>query len=346
MSASGLMTDVDTDYLAKVPEIHVQPDRKRAEERGVSVSRIGNAINALIGGQRIGKYTREGRRYDVRVRLMPSQRTEVEDIERLWVWNDRGELVQLKDVVQITKKPTPLTITRRNRERAISIFANVTQGRSQTDALREVEKIAKEILPEGYHISFSGSTQTFKESFASLGVAFFLGIIIAYMVLASQFNSYLHPVTVLAALPFSISGAFIALWVFNQSLNVYSIIGLILLMGIVKKNSILLVDFTNQQRESGLDPTAALLRACPVRLRPILMTSAATIAAAIPPAMAIGPGAETRIPMAITVIGGVVVSTILTLYVVPCIYSLFTKVERKTYKPVIEEEGESLDGAL
>lgn len=346
MSASGLMTDVDTDYLAKVPEIHVQPDRKRAEERGVSVSRIGNAINALIGGQRIGKYTREGRRYDVRVRLMPSQRTEVEDIERLWVWNDRGELVQLKDVVQITKKPTPLTITRRNRERAISIFANVTQGRSQTDALREVEKIAKEILPEGYHISFSGSTQTFKESFASLGVAFFLGIIIAYMVLASQFNSYLHPVTVLAALPFSISGAFIALWVFNQSLNVYSIIGLILLMGIVKKNSILLVDFTNQQRERGLDPTAALLRACPVRLRPILMTSAATIAAAIPPAMAIGPGAETRIPMAITVIGGVVVSTILTLYVVPCIYSLFTKVERKTYKPVIEEEGESLDGAL
>jgi HAE1 family hydrophobic/amphiphilic exporter-1 len=201
-------------------------------------------------------------------------------------------------------------------------------------------------LPEGYHISFSGSTQTFKESFASLGVAFFLGIIIAYMVLASQFNSYLHPVTVLAALPFSISGAFIALWVFNQSLNVYSIIGLILLMGIVKKNSILLVDFTNQQRERGLDPTAALLRACPVRLRPILMTSAATIAAAIPPAMAIGPGAETRIPMAITVIGGVVVSTILTLYVVPCIYSLFTKVERKTYKPVIEEEGESLDGAL
>lgn len=346
MKKSRLMTDVDTDYLSKVPEIRVEPDRKKAEERGVSVSKIGSAINALIGGQRIGKYTRDGRRYDVRVRLMPSQRDQVDDIERLWVWNDRGELVQLKDVVDIKEKPTPLTITRRNRERAISIFANVAQGKSQTDAIKEVEDIGKKILPEGYHIVFGGSTQTFKESFSSLILAFWLGIIVAYMVLASQFNSYLHPVTVLTALPFSISGAFIALWMFSQSLNVYSIIGLILLMGIVKKNSILLVDFTNQQREKGLPPGEALLKACPVRLRPILMTSVATIAAAIPPALAIGPGAETRIPMAITIIGGVIVSTVLTLYVVPCIYSFFAKFELKTYKPVIEEGSESMEGTL
>lgn len=341
MEKSSLMIDVDTDYEAKIPEIRVQPDRQKADERGVSVKNIGSAVNALIGGQRIAKYTKGGRRYDVRIRLIPSQRTTVEDIDRLWVWNNRGELVQLKNVVNITEKLTPLTITRRNRERSITLFANVATGKSQTAALKEVEKIAKRILPEGYKAVFSGSTQTFKESFSSLLLAFWLGILIAYMVLGSQFNSYLHPFSVLVALPFSISGAFIALWMFNKSLNIYSIIGLILLMGIVKKNSILLVDFTNQQREAGLEPTPALLKACPVRLRPILMTSAATIAAAVPPALAIGPGAETRIPMAMTIIGGVLLSTVLTLFVVPCVYSLFSKIERKSYKPVIEE-GETL----
>ena len=338
MSGSNLMIDVDTDYLEEIPEIRVQPDRFKADERGVSVTAIGTTINALIGGERIAKYTKEGRRYDVRIRLIPSQRTALEDMDRLWVWNNRGELVQLKNVINITEKPTPLTITRRNRERAISIFANVAPGKSQTDALKEVEKITKGILPEGYHIVFSGSSQTFKESFSSLILAFWLGILIAYMVLSSQFNSYLHPFSVLMALPFSISGALITLWIFGQSLNIYSIIGMILLMGIVKKNSILLVDFTNQQREQGLDVKNSLLKACPIRLRPILMTSIATIAAAIPPALAIGPGAEIRIPMAITVIGGVIVSTLLTLFVVPCVYSLFSKMERKIYKNIEFEE--------
>lgn len=331
MSKSDLLLDVDTDYLAEIPEIRVQPNRASADERGVSIATIGNTVNAAIGGQRIGKYTKEGRRYDVRIRLIPSQRTTSEDMDRLWVWNNRGELVQLGKVIDIIKKPTPLTITRRNRERAISIFANVAAGKSQTDALKEVEKIAKETLPEDYRIVFSGSTQTFKESFSSLVLAFWLGILIAYMVLASQFNSYLHPFSVLMALPFSISGALITLWLFGLSLNIYSIIGLILLMGIVKKNSILLVDFTNQQRENGLDVKNALLTACPIRLRPILMTSSATIAAAIPPALAIGPGAETRIPMAVSIVGGVLVSTVLTLYVVPCVYSLLSKIERKKY---------------
>ncbi|MFA6142817.1 MAG: efflux RND transporter permease subunit [Candidatus Omnitrophota bacterium] len=332
MDKSNLMIDVDTDFLAKIPEIRVTPDRHKADSRGVSVANIGSAINALIGGEKIGKYTKDGRRYDVRVRLKPSQRTENEDIERLWVWNNRNELVQLKNVINITEKPTPLTITRRNRERAITIFANVAPGKSQADALKEVGRIAKGVLPEGYKIVFSGSTQSAIESMISLLIAFMLGIMISYMVLASQFNSYLHPISVLVAIFFGISGALLTLWVFNQSLNIYSAIGIILLMGIVKKNSILLVDFTNQQRERGLEARQALLKACPIRLRPILMTSTATIAAAVPPALAIGPGAETRIPMAITIIGGVMVSTLFTLFVVPCVYSLFTKIERKTYK--------------
>ncbi|HLD69571.1 MAG TPA: efflux RND transporter permease subunit, partial [Candidatus Omnitrophota bacterium] len=186
-----------------------------------------------------------------------------------------------------------------------------------------------EVLPENYNAVFSGNTQTFQESFGSLNFVLWLGIIVAYMVLASQFNSYKDPFIILLALPFSVSGALAALWITGQSLNIYSFIGIVLLMGIVKKNSILLVDFTNQLREQGTPAHEALLEACPTRLRPILMTSLATIAAALPPAFAFGPGAEVLRPMATTVIGGIIVSTFFTLLVVPCVYSLLARFGRK-----------------
>ncbi|MBI3333716.1 MAG: efflux RND transporter permease subunit, partial [Candidatus Omnitrophica bacterium] len=332
MEESPLMVDVDTDYLEGVKEVRVVPDRKAAADRGVSVEAIAHTVNALIGGERVAKYTRAGRRYDVRVRLIPSQRTQAQDIEKLWVWNNRGEMVQLKEVVTITEKPSYLSVTRKGRERAIGLFANIAPGKSQQTALEEARRIAKQVLPPGYHALFGGATQTFQESFQSLIFALWLGVAVAYMVLASQYNSTLHPITVLLALPFSVSGALVALWLAGQSLNIYSTIGLILLMGIVKKNSILLVDFTNRLREQGKGAKEALMEACPIRLRPILMTSISTIAAAVPPAMALGPGAETRIPMAITVIGGMILSTLLTLFVVPCAYSLFTHLERKKCK--------------
>ncbi|HXV28145.1 MAG TPA: efflux RND transporter permease subunit, partial [bacterium] len=329
MKQSDLFVDVDTDYLSGMPEIRIYPDRDDAFDHGVSVSSIAGVVNALIGGTRIAKYTKGGRRYDVRVRVIPEQRTRKEDIEKLLVWNDRGELVRLTDVIEIEQKPSLLTITRRGRERAIGIFANVAPGKSQADCIEQVRTLARKILPEGYHVVFSGTSETFRESFNSLLFALWLGIIISYMVLASQFNHLIHPVTVLLALPFSITGAFIALLIGNQSINIFSLIGLILLMGIVKKNSILLVEFTNQMRHEGLSPLEALKKACPIRFRPILMTSVSTIAAAIPPAMALGPGAETRIPMAIAVIGGVTVSTLLTLFVVPAAYMVFIHLEKE-----------------
>jgi HAE1 family hydrophobic/amphiphilic exporter-1 len=320
MAKSDLMVDVDTDYLVGASEFQVFPDRQKANDRGVSIESIGETINALIGGSPVAKYTSGGRRYDVRVRLLADQRTKKENIEDLWVWNNRGERVQLKDVIKIVERPTSLTITRRGRERAIGLFANVAPGKSQTDAIAAAEKMAKDILPEGYRVTLSGSAQTYQESSVGLAMVFLLGIVVAYMVLGAQFNSFLHPLIVLIALPFSISGAVLALLLGGQSLNIYSIIGVILLMGIVKKNSILLVDFTNQVRNQGKDVEESLLTACPIRLRPIIMTSIATIVAAVPPALALGPGAEIRIPMAIAVIGGVIVSTFFTLYVVPCVY--------------------------
>ena len=242
-----------------------------------------------------------------------------------------GWQVPLQELVSTKPGSTLLTITRFNRERAIGIFGNFTTGKSQSDVMDYVKVAAKEILPEGYHVVLSGSSQAFGESMRSLGIAMILGIFVAYMVLASQFNSFLHPIVILLALPFSVTGALLAMGLTDTSLNIYSLIGILLLMGIVKKNSILLVEFTNRKREEGHDVRTALIEACPVRLRPILMTSIATIAGALPEAFARGAGSEVIRPMAVAVVGGVFVSTFLTLFVVPCAYSLFSNLESKTH---------------
>jgi len=335
MKESGLMTDVDTDFQTGMPELQIYPDRQKALERGVNVLSIADTINAMIGGVRNGKFTNNGKRYDIRVRLDEADRTNAEDIQKIFVRNQYGELVRLSSVVTAEVKPTLFSVTRKNRERAVSIYANPAPGHSQDEALKAVTRIGKQVLPEGYRLVFSGGSQAFKESNQSLIFALILGIFVAYMVLGTQFNSFLHPFTVLLALPFSVSGAFIALFLSRNSLNLYSMIGLILLMGIVKKNSILLVDFTNVRRGQGMGVREALLDACPVRLRPILMTSVATIAAALPVALAMGSGSETMTPMAIAVVGGVTLSTLLTLFVVPCAYETFSKFEGPVQK--IEE---------
>ena len=331
LDATGMVTDLDTDYKLGKPEVRIIPNREKAAQHGVSIKAISETISALVGGIVTGKYESGGHRYDIRVRLQQEERDRADQIRSLYVRNNRGELVKLSEVVTIEEKSSLQQIIRYDRERAITIFSNVKAGSSQAKVIEAVERLGKG-LPDGYRVVLSGSAQTFKESFDDLKFALMMGLLVAYMVLASQFNSFIDPVTVLIALPFSASGAFLALWMAHQSLNIYSFIGLILLMGIVKKNSILLVEFTNQKREGGItNVKEALIEACPIRLRPILMTSFATIAGAIPPALAIGPGAETRVPMALAVIGGVVVSTLLTLFVVPCAYSLFSRIERRSF---------------
>ncbi len=330
MKASGLMIDVDTDYNEGMPELQVHPDRVKAMERGVSVSSVADTVNATIGGLRVAKFTSNGKRYDVRVRLVEGDRSKIEDVGNLWVRNQFGEVVPISAVTTSEVKPTLFSVTRKNRERAISLYANPALGHSQQEALDAVQKIGKNVLPQGYHLVFSGGAQAFQESFQSLIFALVLGIFVAYMILGTQFNSFTHPFTVLLALPFSITGAFAALYLTNNSVNLYSMIGLVLLMGIVKKNSILLVDFTNVRRRQGMPVKEALLDACPIRLRPILMTSIAMIAAAVPGALSRGSGSETIVPMAVSIIGGVTLSTLLTLFVVPCAYQIFARFEKRT----------------
>ncbi len=343
MEDSGMMVDVDSNYLLGMPELQIVPDRNAAALHGVSVSAIGKTVNSLIGGIKVGQYPKDGTRYDIRLQLEKSGSPEKE-IENLMIGNSRSNLVPLTKLVQKSVKPSLQSISRQNRQRAISVYANLKMGASQESAQAKIQEIAKNVLQPGYMIDQAGSSKAFKESFQTLTFALVMGFVVAYMVLASQFGGYIDPFTILMALPFSFSGAFFALKFSDQSLNIYSFIGILLLMGIVKKNSILLVEFTNQVREKNhLSAKDSLLQACPVRLRPILMTSMATIAGAIPSATATGSGAETMRPMALTIIGGVIASTLLTLFVVPAVYSLMDRLRRaETTKAAIKNAFEGL----
>jgi len=335
LAASGYVVDLDTDYQIGMPELRVLPDRAVAADIGVSVDDVATTINALVGGVRVGKYSSGGRRIDVRLKLLASQRSRPEDLARLRVRTRSGELVPLSSLVTYEERPALQAITRRERERAITIYANVAPGHSQAEALKFVESLGKD-LPVGYRAVLGGASVAYRESMSSLIFALFLGVAIAYMVLASQFNSYKDPVTIITILPLSIAGAAFALLIAGKSLNIFSMIGLLLLMGIVKKNSIILVDYANNFKRQGFDARQSMEKAGPIRLRPILMTATATLMAAIPPALGIGPGSEIRTPMAIAVIGGLVLSTMLSLVVVPSFYIIADRLVKKR-KKLVEE---------
>ncbi|MBK9966185.1 MAG: efflux RND transporter permease subunit [Holophagales bacterium] len=328
LNATGQVVDLDMDYRIGMPELRIVPNRARAADLGISVENVATALNATLGGLRIGKYSTEGRRIDVRLRLLAEQRTRPEDLSRLRLRSNAGDLIPLSSLVTTEEVPALQAITRRDRERAITIYANVAPGMSQADVLKYVEGLGTD-MPTGYRLVLGGASVAFRESMGDLLFALVLGIGVAYMVLASQFNSFLHPVTVLSILPLSVAGAAFALLATGRSLNIFSMIGLLLLMGIVKKNSIILVDYTNQLRERGLDTLNALLKAGPVRLRPILMTSIATMMAAIPPAAGIGSGSEIRAPMGVAVIGGLIVATVLSLLVVPSFYLVTDRIAER-----------------
>lgn len=334
LSKENLAVDLDTDFRMGIPELVLTPNRKAMSERGVSVQDVGEVLSAGVGGLRQGRYTADGRRYDIRFKIKEEFIQAPEDFKKLYVRNNFGNLIPLSQLVFIKEGNTIQGITRVNRQRAISVFGNLAPGQSQARVLDRAAEISKEILPVGYSFAFEGASAGFAESFKSLYTALMIGILVAFLILAIQFNSFVHPISVLVALPFSVTGALIALWMFDVSLNLFSFIGLIVLMGIAKKNSILLVEFTNQVRKHGQkDIEKALLEACPIRLRPILMTSVATVAAAAPLVFGSGIGAETRLPMGLSIIGGTVVSTLLTLFVVPALYLLLSRFESKK-KPV------------
>lgn len=318
---SGLAVDVDSDYQVGQPELRIAPDRARAADLGIPMEEVATTLNALVGGVRVGKFSSDGRRLDVRLRLLADQRQSPDDINRLRVRTPSGERIPLGALVTQEEVPVLQSIMRQDRERSVTVSANVAPGATQDEALAFARSLQAK-LPDGYRIVMSGSGAEYEQSFNSLIFALLMGILVAYMVLAGQFNSFWHPITILTIVPLSIAGAAMALFIGGQTLNIFSMIGLLLLLGIAKKNSIILVDYANQLRLKGLTARQAMQEAGPVRLRPVLMTSMATMMAALPAAMALGPGGEIRRPMALGVIGGMLVATALSLLVVPSFYVL------------------------
>ena len=331
MRASPKLADMNDNFLDGQPELRIIPNRVKAAQMGVAMDDLGNVVSATIGGYQFeGTYFHEGGHDNpIAIRVPVDERKGPDAIKSVYVRNNRGEVLPISEMSDLIQVPSYQQIFRDMRQRAVYITAGVGLGTSQQEAVQEAVKICKNILPEGYNVQLTGSAQANASSMTQLLFVMSLGILVAYMVLASQFNSFIHPIVILLALPFSVTGAFFSMWLFAQSLGIYSIIGIILLMGLVKKNSIMLVDFTNQRRHAGMDVHSALMDACPVRLRAILMTSSATVAGALPAALAMGPGAELRQPMAVAIIGGIIFSTMLTLIVVPCAYSVFSGLERR-----------------
>jgi len=332
------IVDVDTTIETGKPEVKIYIDREKAADLGVNIATIAEAVNFLVGGEvDVTKYKDEakGRRYDVRARLNPGDRVNPTDIGRIYVRSRDGRLVELSNMIKLIEGGGPSVINRVDRQRAVTLFANL-EKKPMGQAMEELNGITNKVLPSDFTATYKGQANVMQESFQYLFFAVMLGVIMAYMVLAAQFESFIHPFTVLLSIPLSFIGAFGALLITGKTLNVFSYIGLILLLGLVKKNAILLVDYTNTLRARGVERREAILEAGPVRLRPILMTTFAMIFGMLPVALGVGEGAETRSPMGVAVIGGLLTSLFLTLVVVPAAYDLFDDgqewLKRKEYR--------------
>jgi HAE1 family hydrophobic/amphiphilic exporter-1 len=318
----GGFVDLSSSLKLGLPEVRIVPDREKAAALGVDARTIAQAIHMMIGGTDVGVFKEAGRRYDIRMRLEEDFRRDPAQIGNLYVRSNSGDVIELRNLVNIETGAAPSAITRTNRQRSVTIGSNL-QGRTLGSAAEEAQRVGKEILPEGVTLALSGQAQAMAEGKRQMGLALGLGILIIYMVLAAQFESLVHPLTVMLALPFAMTGALGGLWITGNTLNLFSMIGILLLFGLVTKNSILLVDYANQLRREGMDKVTAMRTAAPVRLRPVLMTAISMIFGVLPAAIGIGPGAETRAPMAIASGAGMFSSMLLTLIVVPTFYVLF-----------------------
>lgn len=323
MRAAGGYVDLDTTYRGGKPEVDVSVDRTRAADLGVPVAVVAQTVRALLAGDKISEVETGGERYDVRLKLDEPFRSDPADLLSLKVRGAAGQLVHLSSVAEIEEGFGPALVDRQNRQRQVTILANLTDGKALGQAIQEIEGFKAEIVPPHIVTDWTGFAEIMEESFINLVAALILAIVMVYLILAAQFESFVHPFTIMLSLPLSVVGAFGALALVGMTINIMTMIGIILLMGLVTKNAILLVDYANQLREKrGLDKTAALLEAGPVRLRPILMTTAAMVFGMVPVALALSEGGESRAPMAVAVIGGLITSTLLTLVVVPVAYSL------------------------
>jgi len=320
-NASPKFSFVDLDLKFNKPEININIDRDKARNLGVNVLDIAQTLQLGLSGSRFGNFIMDGKQYQIIGQVEREDRDEPLDLKTLYVKNKRGELIQMDNLVVFTELSAPPQLYRFNRYSSAKVSAQLANGVALGEGIKEMERIADEVLDESYNTSLDGASREFSESANSIYGAFLIALAIIYLILAGQFESFKDPLIIMFTVPLALAGALIFLWYFNQTLNIFSQIGIIMLIGLVTKNGILIVEFANQRKEQGNKLLDAVMGAAESRFRPIIMTSLSTILGILPIALALGAGSESRVSMGIAVIGGMAFATVLTLYVIPAIYS-------------------------
>ena len=322
---SPLLKQIDADLKVNRPEGVISIDRRKAAEMGISVEQIARTLEFAYSGRRFGYFLKDGRQYQVIGQMQRQDRNDPGDLKKLFVPTKTGEMVSLDNLVSFEESASPAAIFRFNRSVSATIQGSPAPGSTLGDGIAELDRIAAEILPTGFRSTLAGQSRDFAESSSSLLFAFLLALVIIYLVLAAQFESFIDPLIIILTVPLSLAGALLTLHLCGQTLNVFSQIGIIMLVGLVTKNGILIVEFANQRKEQGLGKLDAVLDASVSRLRPILMTSLSTILGILPIALSLGASAGSRQSLGIAVVGGLIFSGILTLFVVPAVYALFSR---------------------
>ena len=316
---------VDCNLKFNKPEINITIDRDKAKNLGISVADIAQTLQLALSGQRLNYFTMNGKQYQVIGQFSRANRDEVLDIKSLYLRNAAGQLIQLDNIVQFNEASSPPQLYHYNRYQSATVSAGLAPGKTVGDGIAEMEKIAKKVLDDSFTTSLTGASRDFAESSSNILFAFLLALLLIYLVLSAQFESFIDPFIIMLTVPLALAGAILSLWYFNQTLNIFSEIGIIMLIGLVTKNGILIVEFANQLKEQGMPVQDAIKAAAAARLRPILMTSMATALGALPIALALGAGAKSRMGMGVVIVGGILFSLVLTLYVIPAIYSYLSK---------------------
>jgi multidrug efflux pump len=322
------LTNVDSDLKLNKPQLAVTLNRDKVADVGADIASVGHTVETLLGGREVTRFKREGEQYDVIVKVEDKDRTTPQDLTSIFVRGSGGQLVQLSNLAELQETVAPKELNHFNRFRATIISASVAPGYSLGQALDFMEATAKEVLPAEMQTTLDGQSREFRESGAALYFIFLLSLAFIYLVLAAQFESFVDPLVIMLTVPLAITGAVLTLFLTHGTINVYSQVGLVMLVGLITKHGILIVTFANDLRAKGEPIREAVIHAAALRLRPILMTTAAMVLGALPLALAAGAGAESRQPIGWVIVGGLLLGTLLTLFVIPTAYTLLARKRR------------------
>lgn len=330
VSKSPVFIGADVNLKFNKPEVNVIIDKDKATALGVSVQDIAQTLQFSMSGRRFGYFLKDGKQYQIIGQAQYEERNKPEDLKNIYVRNNAGALISLDNLIRIEELAKPPQLYHYDRYKSATVSSGLAPGKTVGDGIAEMERIAKQVLDESFTTSLSGTSRDFAESSSNTMFALILALVLIYLVLAAQFESFIDPFIIMMTVPLALAGALLSLWIFGQTLNIFSQIGMIMLIGLVTKNGILIVEFANQSRAKGMGKSEAVAYAAVMRLRPILMTSLAMALGAVPIAIAFGAGSTSRVSLGIVIIGGIMFSLILTLFVVPAIYSLLSRTTVKT----------------